>query len=1073
MSMDFFVDRGTLNPDAPSYIERQADKDLLKHVLNGEFCYVLTSRQMGKSSLMARTAARLKEQGVRPVILDLSALGGDKNSDENRWYCGLADEVLKQLHIDIDLGQWWQKRQHLPAIKRLHDFFQEVVLAPANGPGPVVIFVDEIDTTLDLPFTDDFFAAIRACYNARAGQPTFRQLTFVLLGVASPSDLIKDSRRTPFNIGTRIELTDFTLAEAAPLAAGLKAGKDRGLAVLKRILYWTGGHPYLTQKLCKLAAQENSGAYSDNFIDGLVDSYFIAPGTVNSEDNIQFIIKRLTGNKQRRRPLLRLYRRIRKGKPVLDNPLSPSHNQIKLSGVAAPKKDRHLDVRNRVYQDVFTLKWVREAMPIDWTRNIMVAAFLISIVSTAYWYWGKFPHQYIDAIQIAENDVPQAAFQKLEKIFFYRAKANELMAAYWERRAVRAEFAGDGDPAILYRIQALTIHDTPHRRSLTGLLTGVRYKNLRVTFPPGSNVNAAAFSPDGKYIVTGSDDGTVQVWDRQTGRPLRFPMEQYSTVKAAAFSPNGKYIVAGSYETAQVWNWQSGKPLGPPMKHNDRVTAVAFSPDGKYVLTGSDDGIAQVWDGQAGEPVGPAMKHDDSVNAATFSPDGRYVVTGSWDKTAQVWYWQSGKPVGPAMKHEDAVYAVSFSPDGKYVLTGSGDGTAQVWDRQTGNPKGPAMKHGSSVYAAAFSPDGRYMVTGSGDLLDNEGTAQVWDWQSGNPLGTPMKHDDRINAASFSPDGRYVVTGSRDGTAQVWERTTSQPPEWVMKHDPWIDTAAFSLDGRYVVTGSRDGTAQVWDGQSGKPVGTPMKHSDWVNAAAFSPDGKYIVTGGEYGTTQVWDWQTGKPLGLPIKHGDWVNAAAFSPDGKYVVTGSRDDNNGTAQVWEWQTGKPQGPPMKQDSPVSAAAFSPDGRYVVTGSLDILNRKGTAQVWDCQSGKPQGPPMNHYYGIRSAAFSPDGRSVITATRDWIYRWAFSSQGLTPVAARPLPYRFAGGIQFVDRAGTSVRVTLHYTGDTITLSTIRFDIPDATPIQGTPAELMREWQFKLGLVLDPTTGDIKNK
>jgi len=980
MSMDFFVDRGTLNPDAPSYIERQADKDLLKHVLNGEFCYVLTSRQMGKSSLMARTAARLKEQGVRPVILDLSALGGDKNSDADRWYCGLADEVLKQLHLDIDLGQWWQKRQHLPAIKRLVDFFQEVVLAPANGPGPVVIFVDEIDTTLDLPFTDDFFAAIRACYNARAGHPTFRQLTFVLLGVASPSDLIKDSRRTPFNIGTRIELTDFTLAEAAPLAAGLKAGKDRGLAALKRILYWTGGHPYLTQKLCKLAAQENSGAYSDDFIDGLVESYFIAPGTVNSEDNIQFIIKRLTGNKRRCRPLLRLYRRIRKGKPILDNPLSPSHNQIKLSGVATPKKDRHLDVRNRVYQDVFTLKWVREAMPIDWTRNIALAAVLIFMVSTAYWYWGKFPIQYIDAIQMAENDVPQAAFQKLGKIPFYRAKANELMAAYWERRALRAEFADDGDKAILYRIQALAIQDSRERRSLTGLLTEVHYKNLRVTFRPGSNVNAASFSPDGKYIVTGSDDGTVQVWDRQTGKPQGFPMEQYSPVKAAAFSPDGRYVLTGSDDgTAQVWDWQAGKLKGSPTKHKYNVKAAAFSPDGKYIVTGSGDisegnGTAQVWDWQTGEPVGYSMKHNNEVISAAFSPDGQYVLTGSWDGTAQVWEWQSGKPVGPAMKHDSWVNAAAFSPDGRYVITGA-YGTARVWDWQSGKPLGPAMKHGSSVYAAAFSPDGRYIVTGSGD-----GTAQVWDRQTGKPLGIPMKHDDRINATSFSPDGRYVVTGC-ELTAQVWDRQTGKPLGPPMKHDSSVNTTAFSPDGRYVVTGSSDGTAWVWDGQTGKPVGTPMKHNDRVNAAAFSPDGKYVLTGSWDKTAQVWDWQTGKPLGPAMKHEDEIYAVAFSPD--------------------------------------------------------------------------------------------GRSVITATRDWIYRSTFSKQGLTPMAARPLPYPSADGIQVIDRAGTSVRVALHYTGDTITLSTIRFDIADAPPIQGTPAELMTEWQFKLGLVLDPTTGEIKNK
>ncbi len=1065
---NFYVAGGTLAPDAPSYIERKADNELLERVLAGDFCYLLTTRQMGKSSLMARTANRLKKKGVRSVMIDLSALGGDKDMDADRWYCGIADEVLSQLKIDIDLGQWWEKRKHIPPVKRLMNFFQEATSAPAAGTGPVVIFVDEIDTTINLPFTDDFFAAVRACYNARAAQPEFRSLTFVLLGVAAPTDLIKDASRTPFNIGTRIELTDFTPQEAAPLADGLGTDKDQAKAALKRILYWTGGHPYLTQKICRLSAQGNPDKYSDEYIDKIVEEYFIAPGTANSEDNIQFVVKRMTGDKKRRRPMLVLYRRIRQGKRVLDNTLSPTHTQLKLSGVSVPRQDRSLGVRNKIYDEVFTTRWASQVMPIYWMRNIAAAAVLMLMVSMAYWYWGIFPRQYIDTIQTAREDAPLNAYRRLKRIPFYGKKADKSMAAYWERRALRAEFAGDGDSAILYRLQALASHDTRERRCKIGNLTSVLYKNLRITFRHDAYVNAAAFSPDGRYVVTGTlsyekKKETAQVWEWQTGQPAGPAMEHDEWIHAVDFSPDGRYLLTNSGSllgegTAQVWDWQTGKQHGPAMKHNNVVLAAAFSPDSRYVVTGRGDETARVWDWQTGKPVGMAMKHNNVVYAAAFSPDGRYVATGIGDGTALVWDWQTVKPVGMAMKKEDRVFSAAFSPHGRYVLTGSRDGTAQVWDWQTGKPVESPMIHKDVVFAAAFSPDGRYVLTGSWD-----NTARVWDWKIGKPVDFYFKNMSIVNAVNFNWDGRYVVTGSEDGTAQVWDWQTGKPVGHAMKHDDEVYTATFSPNSRFVLTGSIY-TSQVWDWKTGKEVGTAMKHDNRAIAQVFSPDGRYVAIGSYGGIPQVCDWQTGQSVLSPTDHYYPLYAAAFSPDGRYVLTGNL---YGIAQVWEWKTGKPAGLVMKHGSWVKAAAFSHNGRYLLTRSYSEV------KLWDWQTGKPDGFAMEHNDRLSAAAFSPDGRSIITATRNWVYRWTFSKHGMIPVAARPLPYSFAGGIQVADHTGNTVRAALYYTGDSITVSTIHFDVSDMTPIQGSPAELLKEWQFKLGLVLNPETGEITKK
>src|SRR5688572_15443466 len=259
----FYTTGGTLSQDAPSYVERQADRDLFDGLRVGEFCYVLTSRQMGKSSLMVRTAAKLREGGTGVIALDLTAVG--QNVTPEQWYDGLLSQIGRQLRLEDRLESAWRSNERLGPCQRFFAAIRDVILPEI--PAALVIFLDEIDTVRSLPFsTDELFAAIRECYNRRGQDPELRRLTFCLLGVATPSDLIRDTRTTPFNVGRRIELHDFTEDEVAPLAEGMRhaasrettavtaangagsnAGAREAKRLLNRILYWTGGHPYLTQ----------------------------------------------------------------------------------------------------------------------------------------------------------------------------------------------------------------------------------------------------------------------------------------------------------------------------------------------------------------------------------------------------------------------------------------------------------------------------------------------------------------------------------------------------------------------------------------------------------------------------------------------------------------------------------------------------------------------------------------------------------------------------------------------------------------------------------------------------------
>ncbi len=360
---EFYIAGGTLDPSAASYIERTADTELLEAVKQGQFCYILTPRQMGKSSLMVRTAQSLQKSGTASVTIDLSA-NGAKDVTAEMWYLGQIVEIAEQLGLTGNYVRWWKRQIHLSVVQRFVKFFTHVLLK--KNPDPVVIFIDEIDTTISLPFnSDDYFAAIRALYNQRASNPALKRLTFVLLGVASPSDLIQDATRTPFNIGIRIHLTDFTSEEARPLARGLAPNTDIAKEMLNQILFFTGGHPYFTQKTCmrvaKWARSQWSVTEATVIVDKVVDELFLSDSGKNTDDNLKFVSKRILCSEYVEE-LLKYYKRICEREVLLDNEVDPLPVALKLSGLVKTDNGGVLAIRNFIYQRVFDKKWIKQAL---------------------------------------------------------------------------------------------------------------------------------------------------------------------------------------------------------------------------------------------------------------------------------------------------------------------------------------------------------------------------------------------------------------------------------------------------------------------------------------------------------------------------------------------------------------------------------------------------------------------------------------------------------------------------------------------------------------------------------------
>ncbi len=587
---------------------------------------------------------------------------------------------------------------------------------------------------------------------------------------------------------------------------------------------------------------------------------------------------------------------------------------------------------------------------------------------------------------VAEANFRQAEAQRLA------AEANRLLSS-----------GGNPDQIALLSLQSMNMQYTTQGDAAVAGAAKLDYA-LRLFTGHTGPLRKIAYSPDGKYLLTGSTDETARLWDAATGREVRQFIGHTNTVWGVAFSPDGKHILTGSFDkTVRLWDAATGKELRQFIGHTDAVSSATFSPDGKYILTGSADKTARLWDAATGQELRQFIGHTDIVWTAAFSPDGKYILTGSADKTARLWDAATGQELSQFTGHLGSVIA-AFSPDGKYIATASDDYTARLWDLKTGQELQQFIGHTNPVVNVAFSPDGKYVVTASYDS-----TARVWDVETGQEARRLTSHTGTVNSAVFSPDGKYVVIAGGDGTARLWD-AKPHPELPSFDHTAGVNGVAFSPDGKFALTGGSDSIARLWDATTGQELRQFIGHTALINyGVAISPDGKYILTGSWDKTVRLWDAATGEEL-RQFTTGDPVNSVTFSPDGKYILAGSNDK-----MAWLWMTATGQevrqfpakdgvqravfSPDGKLIATVSfhggqlwdvatgqeslqfgsglmnSVMFSPDGKYILSGDEDK-----TARLWDAATGQELRQFIGHTDIVWTAAFSPDGKYVATASGD---------------------------------------------------------------------------------------------
>ncbi|BDI31535.1 hypothetical protein CCAX7_35860 [Capsulimonas corticalis] len=976
----FYVTGGTLGAGAASYVERRADHDLLDGLTSGDYCYVLNSRQMGKSSLCVRTMARLREKGWRTCFLDLTKFGG-RNLSAEQWYTALLSEAGRELGLRAEMLAFWKANTDLGPMQRFFGAIQTVALTASES--PLTVFVDEIDVTRGLPFSaDEFFAGIRQCYVGRATDATLDRLTVCLLGTATPADLIQDTRTSPFNIGRRIEVRDFTLEEAAPLAAGL--GKN-GPALLSRVLYWTGGHPYLTQRLCR--AVQEAKAQRPGDVDKLCSDLFLTRTASEADDNLAFVRNRLLKSELDLAGLLNLYSQMRRGRRIPDDEADPLCAVLKLSGVARTESGV-LRVRNRIYEHVFSREWIVEHTPGAEMRRqreayrrgllraggVAASVLLVMVLLTA------------SAIRNAQRANANARLANANAAKWKAAQS----AAEWSLYAADMSLIPQAwDNNNVGRIvdalkETRYFHDRGFEWGYWNHLCHLDLMTLKGHTAP---VNTVVYSPDGNRILTASNDKTAKIWDAQTGREILTIKGETNGFTSAAFSSDGSRILtASNHSDAKIWNAKTGRGMLTIKGGKNGFTSAAFSSDGTHVLTASKDG-AKIWDAQTGQGIFTIKGGKSGFAFAALSPDQSRILTASDDQTIdtdglyigndvtfEIWDVKTGRETLTIKAGSATLKSAAFSPDGSRIVTAGSEGSfennnVKVWDVRTGS-KLLTLKEGqTAISSVAFSPDGRRIVTGNDD-----NTAQVWDAQTRDELFKIKGHRDSVLSAAFSPDGKQVVTASKDGDAKIWNAQATGEALTIHGQPGGASSSPFSPDGRRIFVVSGYGavkctTLKVVNVQTGSVLLTLHEDKNGISSVASSPDGKRIVTTAGLGNAaSVWDAITGRKLLTLVEHSGTICYSAFSPDSTRIVTAN---TNGATKVWDARMGNEQLTLKGEAGNGCFAAFSPDGNRIITTSWH-----GTVKIWDAQTGRETLTIQGNIAFLSHAPFSPDGMRVVT-------------------------------------------------------------------------------------------------
>ena len=1008
---------GSLKIDAATYVKRSADTQLYQSLLRNEFCYVFNCRQMGKSSLRVQVKNRLEQQGYACVSLDMTNIGSQAMSPL-QWYKSIASEIWRGLDLiaRVSLKKWWEEHQDLTPLQHLNLFISDVVL-PNIAAEKIFIFIDEIDSVLSLDFaTDDFFALIRYFYNVRAEKPEFNRLSFALFGVATPSELIRDSSRTPFNIGKAIELTGFELEEAKPLVNDLHHKFEHPESVLAEILKLTGGQPFLTQKLCKLAvddSQQNNYCLTARcereWVEQLTKEKIILNWESQDEpEHLKTIRDRLLKNERSVSLLLGLTEQIlRYGSIAADD--SWEQRQLLLTNLVVQHQNQ-LVIRNPIYRQIFNLDWIYQqsdklcpysrevkfwiaSQQKDNSRLLRGKALQDAQIWAKNHRISQQEYQFLNASQDQEQSIIRQGLEleRLQEIETRLLKEQKLartqrfllstvgaalaitsilgVVAYRNyQQAKSSEFRAEESKLLAHVTSAESLFDS--KQHFSSLIEAIKAKQdiadlKEVDLSIKSDVNLALEQAAYNVVEKNTFDGHQDV------------------LNSISYSKNGDFLVtASSDNTVKIWQ-HNGKLLKTLKGHQDSVIDVAFSPQSDMIATAAEDNTVKLWN-LKGMLKNTLIGHRGGVHQIAFSPKGNLIASASEDKTVRLWNRQ-GELVNVLAGHKKAILAVAFSPDGKTIATGDRSGIVRLWNL-SGQVKTTFVAHNLPIRGIDFSPDGLRLVTGGDDNV-----AKIW-----RPDGTLVKilqgYDAPVTGVKFSPDGNLIGTSSWDETVKIWHRDGTLHSE-LLGHQGRVWRLDWSPDGTEIATAGWDNVAKLW--QVKDPlVKNFYGHQATVLSVAFQPQGQLIASSSDDRTVKLWR-RDGTIKTNFTDHDAEVNRVTFNADGNLLASASLDR---TVKIWQ-ANGNLVSTSFGRNAPAIDVEFIPNRQSFISGGFDKTIRFWQLkQIGTKAQAKLQQTIFAHQATITDVDVSRDGKLIASVSHDRLLKlWQGSGKLIRAIFA----------------------------------------------------------------------------
>jgi WD40 repeat protein len=514
-------------------------------------------------------------------------------------------------------------------------------------------------------------------------------------------------------------------------------------------------------------------------------------------------------------------------------------------------------------------------------------------------------------------------------------------------------------------------------------------------------VFTAVFSPDSKMVASGSSEAVIRLWNTKTGQSLKVLQGHTNLIFSVAFSPDGKTLASGSTdETVRLWDVDTGQCLKVLGGHSQGGVSVSFSPDGQYLASASHDQSVLLWDVKTGEHLRTLKGHTDVVFTVALSPDGRLVATGSHDQTVRLWDFKTGECLIVLEGHTDIIFSVAFSPDSSLLISGSSDQTGRIWDINTGCCLRLLQGNSNCFWSLQFSPKGD-LVAGGGP----EQIIKLWDVQTGQCVKTFQGFSSGFLsiACAAQAGGEIVASAGEDQSIRLWNINTEQCIQQLEGHAGSCWFVAFNRSGNLLASASSDKSIRLWNVETGQCWKELQGHTSGVVSVAFSPNGEMLATGSHDQTVRLWDVNTGQCLKVLQGHTGWTWLATFSPDGRVLASTSEDR---TVRLWDVPTGECLKILEGHTINVVAVAYSPDGKVLASSGNDQ-----TIKFWDVHTGECINTLNGHQMGVWSIAFSPDGRTLASGSHDktiklWdvqtgvcIHTWCQHSKGVWSVAFSP--------------------------------------------------------------------------